>query len=137
MSCHHAPGGLQDLLNEVWSDRPQTSDVGLQNSGTGLNIVGQTPLIVDLPSAQNSKSPENLSPYQLAKKIEKLLDDYIRPMIARDGGNIEIIDIKDLIVYVELSGNCVGCVGAGQTIKWLVEKTLKDQVDERIHVVQV
>jgi NifU-like protein len=138
MSCHHAPGGLQDLLYEIWGkDGGAGLQASCQASGAELNIVGQMPLVADLPPAQNSKTSENLSPYQLAKKIEKMLDDYIRPMIARDGGNIEIIDMKDWLVYVELSGNCAGCVGAGQTIKWLVEKTLKDQIDERIRVVQV
>jgi Fe-S cluster biogenesis protein NfuA len=66
-----------------------------------------------------------------------MLNDYIRPMIVRDGGDIEIIDMKDWLVFVELTGNCASCVGAGQTIKLLVEKTLKDRIDERIRVVQV
>jgi NifU-like protein len=140
MSCHHAPGGLQDILYEVWGDRLQASDSGHQeNKGLGceLNIIDQPPLVANLPLLDGKKTSENLSPYQLAKKIEKMLDDYIRPMVARDGGGIEIIDIKDWIVYVELTGNCVGCASAGQTIKMLVEKTLKDQVDERIRVVNV
>ena len=140
MSCHHAPGGLQDLLNEVWGkDSGQRSVVSGQ--GGELNIIDQLPIVQELATIPKNPSSDNLSqnlsPYQLAKKIEKMLDDYIRPMIARDGGNIEIIDIKDWTVYVELTGNCAGCVGAGQTIKWLVEKTLKDQVDEHIRVVQV
>ena len=147
MSCHHAPGGLQDLLYEIWDkDEIRTSGFGLQtadsvNQGGELNIIDQQPIVPNLPSAQSSKTFENLSknlsPYQLAKKIEKMLDDYIRPMVARDGGDIGIIDIKDWLVYVELTGNCASCASAGQTIKLLVEKTLKNQIDERIRVVQV
>ncbi|MCL2622983.1 MAG: iron-sulfur cluster assembly scaffold protein [Planctomycetaceae bacterium] len=150
MSCHHASGGLQDMLNDVWrsggqgaGDMGQGTGIGaehaVQTSGFAgeLNIIGQMPVVAELPLARKSQTTENLSPYQLAKRIEKMLDGYIRPMIARDGGNIEIIDIKDWLVYVELTGNCAGCVGAGQTIKGLVEKTLRDQVDERIRVVQV
>ena len=140
MSCHHASGGLHDLLHEVWGGEWEVGSGDKNNSklsGSELNIVGQMPIVPNLPLRESSKASENLSPYQLAKKIEKMLDDYIRPMIARDGGNIEIIDIKDCLVYVELSGNCAGCASAGQTIKGLVEKTLKDQIDERIRVVQV
>ena len=150
MSCHHAPGGLQDLLE----DGLRASDSRLQGKALirnpeprspkseaqslDLNIIDQLPLVPLLPEKKTSDDQrQNLSPYQLAKKIEKMLDDYIRPMIARDGGDIEIIDIKDWLVYVELTGNCAGCAGAGQTIKLLVERTLKDQVDERIRVVQV
>ena len=143
MSCHHAPGGLQDILYEVWGETEVRSkeledrSLGGEGLGCELNIVGQLPVVENLPLSENSKPSENLSPYQLAKRIEKMLNDYIRPMIARDGGDIEIIDIKDWTVYVELTGNCAGCVSAGQTIKMLVEKTFKDQIDERIRVVQV
>ena len=150
MSCHHAPGGLQDLLYEVWGKeagvrRRESGESGLNGEGLAveLNIIDQMPMISSFEPAAKTrettdrKSPDILSPYQMAKKVEKMIDDYIRPMVARDGGNIEIVDIKDWLVYVELSGNCAGCAGAGQTIKLLVEKTLKDHVDERIRVVQV
>ncbi|MCL2117728.1 MAG: iron-sulfur cluster assembly scaffold protein [Planctomycetaceae bacterium] len=147
MSCHHAPGGLQDLLYEVWGKGGGQLSVGSgqaaegKGQGSELAIIDQLTNVPTVPIVGDKKPfdnlLQNLSPYQLAKKIEKLLDDYIRPMIARDGGNIEIIDIKDWLVYVELTGNCAGCAGAGQTIKLLVEKTLKDQIDERIRVVQV
>ena len=58
-------------------------------------------------------------------------------MLHRDGGDLELIDIKETMVYVELRGACAGCVGAGQTLKNLVERTLREQVDERIRVIQV
>jgi len=156
MSCHHAPGGLQDLLNEVWGKDDQTAKsakiLAAANSNQSaaktveLNSLNSLPLVSPLelnakiPALDvtaKEKSAEKLSPYQLAKKVEKLVDTYIRPMVARDGGDVEIIDIKDNVVYVELSGACAGCAGAGQTVKLLIEKTLKDQVDERIRVVQV
>ena len=77
------------------------------------------------------------SPYQFIKKIEKAMDDYIRPMLQRDGGDVEIIDIKDTLVYCSLRGACAGCAGASQTLKMMVEKTLKDMVDERIRIIEV
>jgi NifU-like protein len=122
MTCHHAPGGLQDILQEVWGDAPAPSEF--------------------IPSAQQpsggaAEGASVLSPYQFSKKIEKAMDDYIRPMLRKDGGDLEIIDIKDQLIYVQLQGACVDCVGAGQTLRMLVEKTLKDVVDERIRVIQV
>ena len=65
------------------------------------------------------------------------MDDAVRPMLARDGGGVEIVDIKDNLVFCRLSGACAGCAGAGQTLKLMVEKTLKDLVDERIRVIEV
>ncbi|MGL4944199.1 MAG: iron-sulfur cluster assembly scaffold protein [Thermoguttaceae bacterium] len=140
MSCHHAPGGLADLLQTVWG---QDSSGAAKTSGSlALPLAGSVPL--DLagltrPTSDVTASPreESLSPFQLAKKIEKVLIEYIRPMIQRDGGDLNIIDIKDFTVFLELQGACASCAGAGSTIKYLVERTLKEQVDERLRVVQV
>ena len=65
------------------------------------------------------------------------MDEYIRPMLQKDGGDVEIIDIKDTLVYCRLGGRCSGCPSASQTLKMMVEKTLKDIVDERIRVIEV
>ena len=48
------------------------------------------------------------------------MDEYIRPMIQRDGGDAEIVDIKESVVYVQLGGACAGCAGSNQTIKMMV-----------------
>jgi NifU-like protein len=54
-----------------------------------------------------------------------------------DGGEVEILDIKGTLVYCRLKGACTGCIGANQTLKMMIERTLKDRVDERIRVIQV
>jgi NifU-like protein len=123
MACHHAPGGLQDLLNEVWGA-----------AGTRLRVV---PKVESPARPEPPPSPPAMSPYQYAKRIEKTIDEIVRPMLAHDGGDVEIIDIKDNLVFCRLEGACAGCTSAGQTLKLMVEKTLKDLVDERVRVVQV
>ena len=120
MSCHHAPGGLQDLLHEVWG-RPEMR-------------VKEAPEM-PVTQAYGMGGEPSLSPYQFAKSIEKVVDEYIRPMLQRDGGDLEIVDIKDHLVYTRFAGACAGCVGALMTLKMLVEGTLKNQVDERIRVI--
>ena len=120
MSCHHVPGGLQDLLNEVWGTSggaaaPRAEDAG----GAG------------------GAAEAALSPYQFSKKVEKALDEYIRPMLRRDGGDLELVDIKDTLIYCRLQGACAGCAGAAQTLKVMVEQTLRDQVDPRVRVIAV
>jgi Fe-S cluster biogenesis protein NfuA len=69
--------------------------------------------------------------------VEKALDQYVRPMLARDGGGVEIVDIKDTAVYCHLVGACAGCGGAGMTMKLMVERTLKEMVDDRIRIITV
>jgi Fe-S cluster biogenesis protein NfuA len=41
------------------------------------------------------------------------------------------------LVYCRLAGACRGCAGAAQTLKMMIEKTLKDTVDERLRVIAV
>lgn len=131
MSCHHAPGGLQDLLDEIWG-KDQRS----------LPVLGQTPAAAVLPTAAvvavgNDGGKAPLSGYQFIKQVERVVSQQIRPMLRRDGGDIEIVDIKDNLVYCRLHGACAGCCGAGQTLKLMVEQTLKEVVDQRIRVIQV
>ncbi|MGA2260479.1 MAG: iron-sulfur cluster assembly scaffold protein [Acidobacteriota bacterium] len=121
-SCHHIPGGLQDLLDQVWQGKPEKTQ--------GLSQPFQI-----LPT-EVREAPE-LSPYQFAKKVEKAIEEYIRPSLHTDGGDIEIMDIKGNLVYCRLIGACTGCMGAGQTLKMMIERTLKDRVDERVRVIQV
>lgn len=129
MNCHHTPGGLQDILDDVWGKTAQPA-AGF----VSLDTLGVTPQEVPIVS---EPSTEELSPYQLAKKIEQLVDTAIRPIIQRDGGNIEIVDIKGTLVYVRLTGACETCTTAGQTLKVLVENTLRTQIGQDIRVIQV
>ncbi|HPJ57313.1 MAG TPA: NifU family protein [Kiritimatiellia bacterium] len=78
-----------------------------------------------------------MSPFQRYRKIEKVIDETVRPVLKGDGGDIELVDIKDWTVYCGLRGACAGCMGASRTLQLIVERTLKDQVDERIRVVPV
>lgn len=47
--------------------------------------------------------------------------DKVRPSIALDGGDIDLISIKNGKVYVQLKGACVGCSSSGTTLKYGVE----------------
>jgi NifU-like protein len=122
MSCHHVPGGLQDLLDDIWGKAEPHTAIDPITGAEGLGEAGQKPA---------------MSPYQFSKNVEKAMEDYVRPMLKKDGGDLEIVDIKDQLVYVRFLGACMSCVGAGQTLKILVEKSLKDNVDERIKVIQI
>lgn len=121
-SCHHSPGGLQDILDETW---------GRQEGSVREALVPLTPGVKD------GEGRATLSPYQFTKQVEQVIDAYVRPMLQKDQGDIDIVDIRDQLVYCHLKGACAGCVGAGMTLKMMVEQTLKDRVDERIKVIAV
>ena len=64
---------------------------------------------------------------KLEDKVQQALDS-IRPFLKNDGGDIELIDIKEDIVYVRLLGNCSGCHISNSTMKLGVENTVKQFV---------
>ena len=68
------------------------------------------------------ESNENL--VELEKKIVKLLDQKIRPAVAKDGGDIKFKEFKDGIVKVELQGSCSGCPSSTMTLKQGVQNLL-------------
>ncbi len=117
-TCHHAPGGLQDILNEVW---------GAEEASAAAATAPAAAIAENGPT----------SPYQFGKSVEKALDDYVRPMLQADGGDVELVDIKDYLVYVRLRGACASCVGAEATLRSMVELNLKNQVDQRIKAIAV
>ncbi len=63
-------------------------------------------------------------------KIVKILDQKIRPAIARDGGDIKFKEFKDGIVKVQLQGSCSGCPSSTMTLKRGVQNLLCHYIPE-------
>ena len=61
------------------------------------------------------------------EQIEKVVNR-LRPYLNRDGGDIELIDFKDGIVYVKMLGACAGCSLLDETLKDGVEQILMEEV---------
>ncbi|MFA6801811.1 MAG: NifU family protein [Acholeplasmataceae bacterium] len=61
----------------------------------------------------------------------------VRPYLQRDGGDIEVINIEDGIVYVKMFGACDGCVALDVTLKQGIETMLLENVPGVIAVVTV
>lgn len=68
--------------------------------------------------------------------VEQILDK-LRPMLMMDGGNIELVDVKDDEVYVHLMGACGMCPSSTMTLKMGVERAIKEELPQIKRVVQV
>ena len=73
---------------------------------------------------------------KLKDKVQQALDS-IRPFLKNDGGDIELIDIKEDIVYVRLLGNCSGCHISNSTMKLGVENKVKQFVPSIKEVINI
>ena len=75
-----------------------------------------------------NESQSNLP--EIEKNIIKILDEKIRPAVARDGGDIKFKSFKDGIVKVQLQGSCSGCPSSTLTLKQGVQNLLKHYIRE-------
>ncbi len=69
-------------------------------------------------------------------KVESALAQ-IRPALQADGGDVQLVDVKDGVVKVKLTGACGGCPMAAMTLKQGVTRVLKERVPEIKEVVAV
>ena len=75
-----------------------------------------------------NEEEENLG--EIEKKIVQILDQKIRPAVARDGGDIAFKSFEDGIVTVELKGSCSGCPSSVMTLKQGVQNLLCHYIPE-------
>lgn len=87
-----------------------------------------------------TKIPETkkeLTHTQLVLKVNNIIETQISPELVKDGGDIELIDIKDKNIYVKLQGHCSGCKNSTMTLKLFVETTLKNAIGDDYSVIEV
>jgi Fe-S cluster biogenesis protein NfuA len=82
----------------------------------------------------NESSPDL---QEIEQKIVKILDEKIRPAVARDGGDIKFKEFKDGIVKVQLQGSCSGCPSSTMTLKQGVQNLLCHYISEVKEVIAV
>jgi Fe-S cluster biogenesis protein NfuA len=84
-----------------------------------------------------SLEEQNSNLDDLEQKIVKILDEKIRPAVARDGGDIKFKEFKDGVVKVQLQGSCSGCPSSTMTLKQGVQNLLCHYLPEVKEVVSI
>ena len=129
-SCRE-PGGheamdvyLIDILNDVRAEIDQEKLVEAANT-----VASETPQF------------DKMTIVQRIKAVDAIIDEYIRPMLVMDGGDMEIIDIKENLpyydIYIRYLGACGSCASGSTGTLYAIESTLKHKVDENIRVLPV
>lgn len=125
------PGGheekeiyLVDILKEVREEMEQQRLVEAANT-----------------TASGDNAFDKMTIVQRIKAVDAVIDEYIRPMLIMDGGNMEIIDIKENLpyydIYIRYLGACGSCASGSTGTLYAIESTLKHKVDENIRVLPV
>lgn len=79
---------------------------------------------------------------QRVKVVDRVIDESVRPMLMMDGGDMEILDIKDTSdgqtdIYIRYVGACNGCASATTGTLFAIENILKEQIAENIRVLPI
>ncbi|UCE06761.1 MAG: NifU family protein [bacterium] len=65
----------------------------------------------------------------LKQRVKNELNN-IRPFLQADGGDVELVDVKENKIYVRLMGTCGDCPFSQSTLKLRIEKSLKKAIPE-------
>ena len=92
-------------------------------------------------TASGTNSFDKMTIVQRIKAVDTVIDEYIRPMLVMDGGDMEIIDIKENLpyydIYIRYLGACGSCASGSTGTLYAIESTLRQKVDENIRVLPV
>ena len=81
---------------------------------------------------------EKINLDETSKKIISILDEYIKPAVSSDGGNIlfDSYDANKKLVKVILQGACSGCPSSTVTLKNGIENMLKEMLSDKVNSVE-
>jgi NFU1 iron-sulfur cluster scaffold homolog, mitochondrial len=71
-----------------------------------------------------------LPPEEIRRRVQQVLDTIINPAVASHGGMVTLLDISNNAVYLEFGGGCQGCGMVSVTLKYGVERTIREEVPE-------
>ena len=83
----------------------------------------------------------NMTIVQRIKAVDKVVDDNIRQMLIMDGGDMEILDIKEngenFDIYIRYLGACSGCASSATGTLFAIENILKEKLSDKIRVLPI
>lgn len=86
-------------------------------------------------AAEPPKPAKKLTTLQKIKLIEQTLEEQVRPVLRKDGGDVELVDVDGNTVRIAFRGMCAGCRSAAITRDNLIAHALHEFVDPAIEVV--
>ncbi len=95
-----------------------------------------------IAGTQSELSFDDFTMVQKLKAVEAAIDKDIRPMLIMDGGNLEIIDIKDTDdgntdIYIRYLGACSGCASSSTGTLFAIESVLRENCSPKIRVLPI
>ncbi len=97
------------------------------------HVTSGQPIVIDLQTAQDESENDS----EIVKKMKRVIQSEIKPVIALDGGDIAFVKYENSNLYVKLMGSCVGCPSSEATLKQGIEVRIKEIFPEVNEVLSV
>jgi Fe-S cluster biogenesis protein NfuA len=91
------------------------------------NVVHEV-LTSDDPPISSEVTDSLLPTDEIRSRVQKVLEELINPAIASHGGFVNLLDVANNSVYLEFSGGCHGCGMANVTLKYGVERAIREHI---------
>jgi len=88
-------------------------------------------------AASAPKIAPRLTTLQKIDRIREIISSDIRPILAADGGDCELVDVDGAEVTIRFKGHCNGCAFSNNTLVSVVEKKLREKVADKLKVKMV
>lgn len=92
----------------------------------------------ETPKADKTASQldwDDVGLFEKVRRVEEVLDEQVRPMLASDGGGIELVDLRDTDLVVHYSGACGSCSSSVGGTMIFIEDTLNNALGVELHLV--
>jgi Fe-S cluster biogenesis protein NfuA len=82
------------------------------------------------PVISEAVAASMLPPEEIRRRVQQVLDTVINPAVASHGGVVSLLDVSNNAVFLEFGGGCQGCGMVSVTLKYGVERTIREEVPE-------
>lgn len=114
-----------------------TSLTVMLDEPTDWNVMGERIAILirdqinsGMPAVSEEVTKNLPSAETLREKVQEVIDTAINPAVAAHGGVVNLLDVKNNTVYLEFGGGCQGCGMVSVTLKYGVERLLRERIPE-------
>ena len=131
--CSSCLPDIDDLIEEVTTEQEK---IAVQQEKS-VEVATEVWTNKNTPASETTTTTRPLTNLQKITLIQKVIDQEIRPILAEDGGDMELFDVEGDVVKVILKGACSGCASSTETLKLAIEATLQDRVSPSLTVESV
>ena len=85
-------------------------------------------------AAEAPSSSQAISGTPFEAQAKRLIDEVLRPLLAADGGEIQLVSVTEARLIVKLTGTCAGCPGRPYTLSGVVERAARKYLSPTIQV---